>query len=247
MADEFVPENDIERLMVEARAGRAPMTTFMRALLRWHVFAVPGEGAGEGGYTVPAQQGRDGGLYILVFTSHDRLKRFTGQEEAIRLPLQELAGSWPDGVSLVVNPGDGVELVMPGEDLLSFAAGKRAMVDENVVPAGTTVYVGDPAVEPEAALEAVARVLAGRPEVAAAYRAQIAVERPGEEPGLAIGLVLDAPPTEGDESLQAAVAEAAIAGGAPEVSIMRLDPAGTGNAIADHMLQRTRPFYERRR
>lgn len=240
----FVPENAIETLMAEAHAGRTPMPTFIRALFTSPVFAVPREGTGEDELALAAVEGRDGGSYIPVFTSHARLVGFSGEERAVSVPLGALAESWPAEVSLVVNPGEPVELVLPGRDFRRLATTGTAAGGETV-PAGTKVLVGDPAIEPEEILSAVAGVLATRPEVAAAYRAQIHVERPGEEPSLAIGLVLDEPPPEGDESLQAAVAGAATEAGAPAISIMLLDPERAGDAIADHMLRRTRPFYER--
>jgi hypothetical protein len=242
--EEFAPENAIETLMAEARAGRTPMPTFIRALMTSPVFALPQEGAAEGELAFAAQEGADGALYIPVFTSHGRLARFSGDERAVSVPLGALAESWPAEVSLVVNPGDTVELVLPGHDFRRLAEGGDPS-GEYAIPAGATVFVGDPASEPEEALGAVAAALASHPEVAAAYRAQIYLDAPGEEPSLAIGLHVDTPPAEGDDSLQAVVAQAATRAGAPDVSVLVLDVEASGDGIADHMLQRTQPFYER--
>jgi hypothetical protein len=239
----FAPENDLERLMLEAHAGGVEMPAFLRALLSSPVFLAPQEGSAAEELALTAHRGRDGNAYIPVFTSPARLRRFSGQEQAASVPLGALAESWPEDVSLVVNPGDPVELALPGHDFRRLAAGAEPGGEE-AVPAGTTVLVGDPAVEPQEVLDAAAAVCERHPELAAAYRAQIHLQRPGEEPHLALGLLLDDLATDA-ESLQRDVADAATGAGAEAVSILMLEPAVSGNAVADYMLQRTRPFYER--
>jgi SseB protein C-terminal domain/SseB protein N-terminal domain len=243
VAEDFVPENDLEVMMVEAHGGRTPMGAFMTALLSSPVYLAAGEGSAGDELDLAARPGRDGGLYIPAFTARSRLERFGSGGRAVSVPLRDLAATWPEEVSLVLDPGDPVELVLPGPDLRRIAEGERPGGEE-AVPAGTTVMVGDPADEPTSVLEAVAAVCAERSEVAAAYRAQLHVDRPGERPHLAIGLVLDRPA--GDTGpLRRRVAETATAAGAEQVSVVIVDPGHRGDAIAAYMLERTQPFFER--
>jgi hypothetical protein len=241
--DAFVPENALEVMMVEAHAGRTSMSAFMTALLTSPLYLDAGEGTGGDELDLAAREGGDGRLYIPAFTSRSRLERFGSAGRPVSVPLRDLAEVWPAEVSLVIDPGEPVELVLPGHELRGIAAGDEPGGVETV-PAGTSVMIGDPAEEPESVLEAVAALCAEHPEVAAAYRAQLHVDRPGERPHLAIGLVLDRPGSD-VEGLRREVAERATAAGADQASVAIVNPGDRDDAIAAHMLERTRPFYER--
>jgi SseB protein C-terminal domain/SseB protein N-terminal domain len=243
VADTFTPQNPLEVMMVEAHAGRMEMGALMTALLTSLVYLVPGEGSEGSELSLAALEGRDGGRYIPAFTDRSRLERFSGSDRAASVPLRDLAPDWPAEVSLVIDPGDPIELVLPGRDFRRIADEREPGVEETV-PAGTSVMIGDPAEEPEAVLGAIARTCSGRPEVVAAYRAQLHVNRAGERPHLAIGLVVDAPSEDAHE-LRREVARSATAAGAEQVSVVVLDRVAEGDAVAAYMLERTRPFYSR--
>jgi len=243
MPDAFTPENALEVMMVEAHAGRTSMSALMTSLLSSPVYLEPREGSDGGELELAAVEGRDGGLYIPAFTARSRLERFSGSDRSASVPLRDLAATWPPEVSLVINPGDPIELVLPGEELRRLASGATPGGEQRV-PAGTSVFIGDPAEEPEAVLEAVATACAEHPEVVAAYRAQLHVDRPGERPHLAIGLVVDSPRAD-PEDVRRKVAASATAAGADEVSVVSIDPHAEGDAIAAYMLERTAPFYTR--
>jgi hypothetical protein len=243
MAEAFAPENALEAIMLEAHAGRTPMTAFMTALLSAPVYLEAGEGSEGNELDLAAHEGRDGRRYIPAFTARSRLERFGGGQRVVSVPLRELAAAWPAEVSLVIDPGDPVELVLPGPELRRIAEGAEPGGEQRV-PAGTSVMIGDPADEPTAMLQAVAEVCAEHPEVAAAYRAQLHVDSPGEAPHVAIGLVVDE--TGGDTAeLRRRVAERATAAGAEQVSVVIVDPGDRGDAIATYMLERTQPFFIR--
>jgi hypothetical protein len=245
VADAFTPQNPVEVMMVEAHAGRMSMSALMTALLTSPVHLVPGDDSDGDELSLAAREGRDGGLYIPAFTARSRLERFSGSDRSASVPLRDLAASWPAEVSLVIDPGDPVELVLPGQDFRRIAGG-REPGGEQTVPGGTSVMIGDPADEPEAVLAAVALTCSGRPEVIAAYRAQLHVDRAGERPHLAIGLVVDAPSEDHDE-LRREVARSATAAGADQVSVVVLDSVAEGDAVAAYMLEQTRPFFSRER
>ena len=203
--------------MLEAHAGRVELPHFVLALLAAPVFVAPREDADDDTLALTVEEGPDGSQYVSVFTSADRL----GRSGAASVRLGTLAESWPDTVSVVVNPGEALELVLPGADLRRIVAGE----------------VGDPAEEPEEVLRAVGAACARHPEVASAYRAETGGR-------LAVGLLLDIPPMD-PEGLQRDVAEAAWSAGAGELAIVLLGREPGGDPVATHMLERTQPFYER--
>jgi SseB protein C-terminal domain/SseB protein N-terminal domain len=243
VTEDFTPANPLEIMMVEAHAGRMSMGALMTALLSSPVYLVPGEDSDGGELSLAALEGRDGRRYIPAFTARSRLERFSGSDRSASVPLRDLAAAWPAEVSLVIDPGDPVELALPGEEFRRIARGEKPG-GEQTVPAGTTVMIGDPAEEPDGVLRAIAVACSKRPEVVAAYRAQLHVDRPGERPHLAIGLVLDAT-TGNRDALRREVAQTATAAGAEQVSVVVIDPQAKGDAIAAYMLEQTRPFFSR--
>jgi SseB protein C-terminal domain/SseB protein N-terminal domain len=203
--------------MLEAHAGRVELPHFVLALLAGQVFVAPREDADEDTLALTVEEGPDGAQYVSVFTAPERL----GRAGAASVRLGTLVESWPDDVAVVVNPGEALELVLPGADLRRIVSGD----------------VGEPEEEPEEVLSAAAAACERHPEVAAGYRAVVGGR-------LAIGLLLDIPPMD-PETLQRDIAEAAWSAGAGEIAIVLLGRDAGGDPVATHMLERTRPFYER--
>jgi hypothetical protein len=236
---EFEPLNAIERAMLAARRGELPLQEFFAQLWESDVHVPLHDyelGESESSFQLPASQGPDGRLYVPLFTARERATAF-GAPRYTSLLMRELAQQWPDDVNAVIDPGEPVEMVLGPADIRNLPTA----ADRDTIPAGTHVMVGEPAEEPLAALSAVAGVLRERPEVRAAYRAQVFVDRPGEEPQLAIGLDLEG--AEPDEALFDAVGRAATEAGVPAVGIAIVTP--DGDAIARYMLDNGTPFYER--
>jgi len=235
----FQPLNELELAMLAARRGELPLSEFFARLWDSDVY-VPLQSleleADASSFQLPATKGRDGRLYVPLFTARERATSF-GAPRYTALLLRELAPSWPDGVNAIIDPGEPVEMVLGPADIRNLPTA----ADRDTIPAGTRVMVGEPAEEPQAALDAVADLLRERPQVRAAYRAQVYVDRPGEEPQLAIGLDLEGAEP-GDELLDA-VGRAATEAGAPAVGIVSVAPHG--DAIARYMLDHGAPFYER--
>jgi hypothetical protein len=236
----FEPLNPLERRMLAARGGELPLADFFAELWDADVH-LPLEDFGSGGdvarLQLPATEGRDGRLYVPLFTARERVTRF-GAPRQTAIAMRQLAAHWPDGVSAVIDPGETVELVLSPEDVRDLP--NRASRDGDVLPAGTRLMVGEPAHEPEAALRVIAALLAGEPPVKAAYRAQVYVDRPGERPHLAIGIQLDGADPGG--ALLDAVGSAAAREGIDPVAVLRVE-AGSGDGVGRHMLESTTPFY----
>ena len=192
--------------------------------------------ADDGSLGLAARQGADGAMYVPAFTTRDGLERFADGGRSASVPASEIAAVWPEELLLVIDPGADTELVLAGHEVRALASAHR--VEE--VPAGTSVMLGEPAEEPVDALAAAAAECGRHPEIAAAHRAQIYVDRPGETPQIVIGLRLDTT-VQDEEALFGAVSDAfADAGGGP-VSIVVMPGAG----VAAWLQERTGPFYTR--
>jgi hypothetical protein len=109
------------------------------------------------------------------------------------------------------------------------------------VPAGTRIFVGDPAEEPGDVLEALRAVFREEEAVRAAYRAQVYVEAPGERPHIAIGVLLEGQAREESLFARASQAARAVRDDLP-LSFLVIE-ADAPNAVTAHMLGESSPFY----
>jgi hypothetical protein len=106
---DFVPENDLERLLLDVVEGRSDLAPFVQALADAEVFVLFDGESGPFGpvrpLVMPTSQGGHG---LCVFTSAGRaepaerlMPEFTGRFVSFREVLQAA----PSGVGLILNPG----------------------------------------------------------------------------------------------------------------------------------------------
>lgn len=183
----------------------------------------------------------EGVHYIPVFTSIERLDAlFPAETGYMQISADDLLSGWPAEVDAVIDAASPDERIVEAEGLAAELGGGPG---PRTVPAGTRVAVGDPVEEPTAALRAVERVCRAAGAVVTAYRAQVAIDAPGERPHLAIGIVLDPDADFGEIAKQIGdVAAAELAG---PVSVVPVDPAAPEEAIASYMLAETHPIFAR--
>lgn len=236
--------------MLAARRGEVPMEDFLAELRTAEVFLPIGDDApegtaqgGEGGLSLPIVTGRDGREYTPVFTARERLERFYGAgRRHATVPFSGLPERWPDDVFALLDPGEEVELALPPGDVRRLGERTRRRTGPVSVPAGGKVFVGEPAHEPTEAMSAIAEFAAGMPGVRAAYRAQVLLDRPGEEPHPVIGLLLD------DDADREAILRAAAAAidqvDAGTVDLVEV-VEGSTDPIGGWMLAQSAPFYVR--
>lgn len=245
-ADGSGPEDELEHALLELERGQGSREQVLAALESAEVF-VPRPRAAQGadrgqaeaeGLELPLITDADGRQAVPLFPSLARLAAAVDEQTAyFQVAFRALAEGWPPGVDAVIDPGGPLELTLAigGEE-------GPAQPGPNTVAAGTRILVGDPAEEPEAALEALCALFASLPEVLDAYRAQVYIEAPGEVPHVAVGVG-----AEHGTNLDRLFQQASQAiGDAGPLSFLPLSAqADPADPIASYMLDQTSPFYTR--
>ncbi|MFI6331658.1 SseB family protein [Micromonospora chersina] len=124
---DFVPANEVEEELLSA-AGSGSTDSFLTTLLLARVLlpvaadSVAGSRPGDPGFVWCTEQ-IDGGTYVVVYTSPERLAdRAGGPTETVRVKFVQLIRRWPDvSWSFAVNPGTPVGATYPGEQVLALA------------------------------------------------------------------------------------------------------------------------------
>ena len=238
-APPFEPENPLELSLLAARREELEIRDLFSRLLESPVWLKLAEAPGPDAKGLPLQlvSAEDGRELLPLFTSRVRLERVHGPGPLAEVEFAELAGNWPGEAWALIAPGEEVEMAVPPTDVRDLAR----LTGPESMPAGTRVFVGDPAEEPEELLGQLSAWAKAEPSVRAAYRAQVLFDRPGEEPHVAVGLLLDSGADE--EALMAAAGERARSSGA-HATLLRIDEASS-DPIGRYMLDKTEPFYVR--
>jgi hypothetical protein len=177
----------------------------------------------------------EGKLYLPVYSSADRMEAALPEgADYVAIRIADLAGGWPEGVAIAVNPGDEFGFVAEFEDVMAAAESSGAADNE--------IIVGEPADEPSEALSKLADLLRSVDEVTRAHRVQFVDPRVTFEPQLAIGLEL-APGADQQEVLQRVLARSQeeIEIDRPTVFIPVSESAD--DPLSSYMRERDQPFY----
>ncbi|TJZ79484.1 SseB family protein [Rhodococcus oryzae] len=144
--------NELERAITELRAGHIEAEAFLRLLGRSKlVVPLVESDSDSAGLWVFSWQGRP---HAAVFTDTRHVASLGDVERSAEITGTDLAASWPEDVSLSLNPGvEGLDLVMPPQDFRRVA--------HQLPQGGAKVRVGAPAEPPPAALMDAARRLGG--------------------------------------------------------------------------------------
>lgn len=238
-SEAFEPENELERELVRA-AEHDDRRSFLVALARGEVYLpapAPEDGDAEElppGASVPVPVwAHEDRRFVPVFTSEGQLARLvpaaTGYRRlALAALLEVLEGDGWIGV----NPGGALGLLAPADEVR--AAGEGAEEGERVL-------IGAPAEEPTRLLEEVTAFARERPEVLAAWRAQIVLDRPGGSSQPLVGLEL-APGTPADPVFHALTDRVDERGAGPAAfaQVEREEPSDVAAGLLRH-----EPFYVR--
>lgn len=158
---------------------------------------------------------------------------FWGLVRLVNPPVHEFVSYLPGNMGIAINPGG--DLGLPLEpDAVQMLSGKPLTVD-----AGTSVYLGDPAVEPAQLLAKVADALRDLPGVKAARRCWAVV---GSQPP---GLVLSVDLTQDTDALREQVAKAVAEAGEKAPPGFSVDVVfdADGSEFTNWMLANTTPFF----
>ncbi|WP_246835489.1 SseB family protein [Micromonospora sp. MH33] len=160
---DFVPANEVEEELLSA-AGSGSTDSFLTTLLLARVLlpvaadSVAGSRPGDPGFVWCTEQ-IDGGTYVVVYTSPERLAdRAGGPTETVRVKFVQLIRRWPDvSWSFAVNPGTPVGATYPGEQVLALAnwAAEVGLGDDPETEPEPPATAPVPAAEPRPAPPAV--------------------------------------------------------------------------------------------
>ncbi|MFG1661063.1 SseB family protein [Micromonospora chersina] len=160
---DFVPANEVEEDLLSA-AGSGSTDSFLTTLLLARVLlpvaadSVAGSRPGDPGFVWCTEQ-IDGGTYVVVYTSPERLAdRAGGPTETVRVKFVQLIRRWPDVTwSFAVNPGTPVGATYPGEQVLALAnwAAEVGLGDDPETEPEPPATAAAPAAEPRPAPPAV--------------------------------------------------------------------------------------------
>lgn len=179
----FVPRGTVmtplEDLLVAAAKDPTRRSAFYRALLASDVLVLGTvDGARLDAHVLETPEGPA----LATFTSADRiLDGGRGGAPYVGMNAQALFGSLHEGSRAVLNPWSAFGEELPPEEIAWLKAGAPASAQEMVLPAGSSIFIGQPAQRPEALLEAMRQLFERLSPVQEAYLAQ--VFSPGRNPG----------------------------------------------------------------
>lgn len=253
----FVPENELERLLVLASTDPVARPQFYDGLLQSEVFVLPNglllppEGGSvelpeEGGFvTFPTgtklgfQPVRHGNRSLLpIFSSLPRLQSFLQAEyRYLEVPARDFF-TLTQGREVVLNPGSeyGKEFTVP--EITQILTGWKPS-KTYVTQKDAQVRLGQPARYPHALTEALSRLFQSMEAVESAYLAHLDNPDGGDPPHTLIGI--KAVDDWNSIAAQAGIVLGGIEIPDPPVDFFQMDGTGGLNGY----LLTTKPFYKR--
>ncbi|MBW8816664.1 MAG: enhanced serine sensitivity protein SseB [Streptomyces sp.] len=175
------PHNDLEVVLVAASRNETTTVAFVELLFRSTAFfPTTIDGSGRGSLSLISSEQADN---VPVFTSLDEAEAAMAGWAFVQAPVREFMEGVPAHLGLAVNPSGTLGLMIPAE------AVQHQLTRATMIPVGTTIRLGEPAVEPTELLEAIRIALAAVPAVRQARRVWAQVG--DAEPGLVVGLDVD--------------------------------------------------------
>jgi hypothetical protein len=250
----FVPQNELERLLVEATTDIGARPAFYRAFLDSELLVISNvanvdvDSSGHGVakladvQSVVQMQDAEGNFVIPAFSSLERLQESNaGRVTCMRLKGRELLALLGTHKPIVLNPMSEYSKVFPPEELAALQDGSMFKdpahltyaPDAKVLPRLPTGY-------PEALVGALKSLFARYPEITKAYLAGIDTPGSPSPPHPIVGMDLTA--NWFDIVRDAGVVAGEILGEGQYVDFL---PLRQGDAISDYMSLNMEPFYLR--
>jgi hypothetical protein len=235
----FVPENDLERAMVQGATNPAAWAAFYHLLLNVELFALglveDTEGANK--KIRLAQIEFKNRIYHPIFSAPSRMAQYVKEHpKYFGMKGRELFAS-ARGAYFLLNPGSDYAKELLPEEIAELLASE----DPAKAPEPGTVLISKPVVFPLALADALAKLFATRPGVEAAYLAQMSYAGKNEPPHPIVGVKLEGEWEPLAQEIQRVVAPlpqgtrvAALQIGADDV-----------RKVLGEMLMRYEPFYVR--
>ncbi len=230
---DFLPENDLERALIEAASNPVSMGKFYRQLLDLQLFVLGR--AGEGRIELAQIQHHDR-IYHPIFSAPSRMQHYAQDHpQYFSMQGRDLFASARSAFFLLNPDWQYAKELIPQE--LDRLLQLGSAVDR---PAGE-VLITQPMVYPVILADALRKLFATRPEVEAAYLAQMAIAGRNEPSRPIVGIKMSGP----WEPLAQAIGR--VVAPLPQGTQLAVTPItehDTSKALGN-MLMRYEPFYTR--
>ena len=230
---DFLPENDLERALMEAATNPASLDKFHSLLLNSQLFVL---GRAEEGKIKIAQIHHHDRLYHPIFSAPIRMQRYAQDHPRyFSMMGRELFAGARDTYFLL-NPGwTYAKELIPQELALLLELGNAT--DK---PSGK-ILITQPSIFPVILADILRKLFATRPEVEAAYLAQMAIAGRAEPPHPIVGVKMNGPWEPLGEAIHRVVTPLPQG---TRLAAMPITEHQTYKALGD-MLMRYEPFYTR--
>jgi hypothetical protein len=248
----FTPQNDLERLLVQAPTDIGARPAFYRAFLDATLLVicnvpsmqVNNSGRGvvklEDVQAVVQMQDSQGNLVIPIFSSFQRVEETqAGRVTCVQLKGTELLGLLGTEKPLVLNPMSEYSKEFTPQVLAALQDGSMFQDPEHLTYApDAKVTQGLPAGYPEALVDALKSLFARYPEITRAYLASIDSADSATLPHPIVGMDLTS--NWFDIVRDAGLVAGEILGEGQYVDFL---PLRQGDTVSDYMLSTMEPFY----
>ncbi|QKV92438.1 enhanced serine sensitivity protein SseB [Streptomyces sp. NA02950] len=238
------PGNELEEVLVASVEVPGAGARIVEVLGRSHVWVpLPNGGGPESrGLDLPTME-IEGAAYVPVFSSEQQFLQIVGGHMSFTVaPAAEFARGLPPQMGIAVNPGGPVGVPLPPAAVAELCRTGRTELDGPASGGRVRLFEPDWQDEPVDFLAAAGIEFAKDKGIRTARRALASVE--GDPPALFVGIELDTPGPEGQAVAVDALGRALGVVPLPwAVQLVLLDIAQ--DPVADWMLQRVRPFYDR--
>ena len=225
------PDNELETVLAAASHGETTVLAFVELLFRSTAFfPMTADASGSASLTPVTIDDVD---FVPVFTSQNEAEAAMPGSVFVEAPVRDVMADAPSHLGLAVNPSGTLGLPISAE------AVQLQLHRATMIPAGTRVRLGEPAIEPTELLAAIGAGLAAVPAVREARRVWAQI---GEStPGLVVGLDVD--PDNPDVRQAAVSAVGAVHRGVHSDFAVDVVFAHDRNDFTEWMNANTAPFY----
>lgn len=250
---EFMPVNELERLLVAAASDFAARPAFYRGITEHPLFVInEGSAPGREGKTVlkegtqlqVRQIEREGKLHTPIFTSVERISAVVPKEVRYLAVKGSDLLSLLRGSDLVLNPGSSYGKFLPAKEVESIIDGSIFHPLEVIkAGAGQRILLGQPKVYPHHITEALMRYFKKTRDVQAAYLAHAFMPNVDESSHTLIGIDAIGDWEKVIEGVGIVIEDVRKPG--EIVDFVRLD-GQTPDTIGDYQREQTKPFYRKK-
>jgi len=184
----FVPENDLEHVLVQAAVNSAAWPSFYRLLLDSEIVVLGlAEKQGDGQKIRLTQIEFKNRIYHPIFSSTARIGPYAKEHPQYFTMKGRDLFTTTKGAYFVLNPGSDYMKELLPEELSEVMHPDSTMGKK----AAGEVLISKPAVFPAAIANALSNLFASRPQVEAAYIAQMAIAGRDEPPHPIVGVKME--------------------------------------------------------